>query len=255
MDILVLRQILVALSLLFGMILAVELGFRFGKHRKPRSAASAGMETGAIQGAMLGLLGLLLGFSFSGAAGRYMERQDLITREANAIGTAYLRAGLLDEPQRTALRSELATYVQERLEALKVIQYGMTDELIASVNAAHARIWSAAEEGVLAKPAVTVAVLGPVNDVIDMHALRVAAGFRHLPGLVLALLVSCSLLALAVVGFALGFAGRRNPTMTTVLALLVAAALWTTIDLDHSRIGFVRVSDAALEQLNLRDLP
>jgi len=255
MDLLVLRQILVALSLLLGMVLAVELGFQFGKHRKPRSAASAGMETGAIQGAMLGLLGLLLGFSFSGAANRYMERQDLITQEANAIGTAHLRAGLLNEPERSSLRNELATYVEDRLAASKTIQNGLSDELMANVKAAHERIWAAAEAGVLAKPSVTVAVLGPVNEVIDMHSLRVAAGFRHLPGLVLVLLVSCSLLALAVVGFALGFAGRRNPAMTTVLAVLVAAALWTTIDLDHSRIGFVRVSDAALEQLYLGDSP
>lgn len=249
-------ELSVALGLLVGLALALEAGFRVGRRAgRRREKDKAGGQLGAIQGAVLGLLGLLLGFSFAGAAGRFVERQDLILQEANMIGTAYLRADLLDEPHAGLLRRALAEYTRHRVEASRTLGAGMRPELGAEVAEFHTRMWNAARDGVLAKPAVTVAVLGPVNDVIDMHSTRVFAGKKRLPALVLGLLMSCSLLAVGAIGYGCGISGDRAAPMTASLVLVVGATLWTTIDLDRPRAGLLRLSDEPLKQLSFGGTP
>ena len=93
-------------------------------------------------------------------------------------------------------------------------------------------------------------MLTPVNDVIELHSTRLAAARKHIPGLVLALLISCSALALGVIGYGSGLVGRRRAPLTLSLALLISAALWITIDLDYPRRGLIRLSDAPLQQLH-----
>jgi hypothetical protein len=250
-----LNELAVAAGLLVGLYVAMEVGYRIGKAvSKSREEGRAG-QVGAIQGAILGLLGLLLGFSFAGAASRFMERQDLIVQEANAIGTAYLRADLLDEAHGSAVRQVLAEYVQHRLEVSKSQALLGQPETAKQVALFHEQLWQAARDGVRANPATMVAVLNPINEVIDLHSTRIAAGKKHLPILVLGLLIACSLLAIAVIGYGNGLAGKRSLPMTASLVILIAATLWTTIDLDHPRAGVMQLSDAPLEQLDLRPTP
>ena len=242
-------QLGVPFVLLLLLIASVEVGARLGRRHAAAGNAGQGFDTGAIQGAMLGLLGLLLGFSFAGAASRYMERQDLVTQEANAIGTAFLRADLLDDPARASLHTELRGYVASRIERSATLHIALTAQEAEAIDAAHQRIWSAALQGVNATPTATIAVLGPVNEVIDLHASRVAAGRKHLPGLVLTLLLACSILTLATLGYAGASAGKRTGLLPRTMALLIGAALWTTIDLDRPRIGLIRIADTALADL------
>jgi len=247
------NELLTGGGLLIGLMISLEVGYRLGR-RAARGGENAGSgQIGAVQGAMLGLLGLLLGFSFGGAASRFIERQDLIVQEANAIGTAYLRAELLDEPHGGDIRQTLAQYVRHRLEVSKSLASGYRPETEAEVAAFHGRLWAGARDGVRAKPEMSEVVLEPVNEVIDLHATRTAAGRKHLPIPVLSLLIACSLLALAVIGFGCGLSGRRSLTMTVSLAILVAATLWITIDLDYPRSGIIRLSDVPLEQLKLTE--
>src|SRR5688572_3645576 len=178
--------------LVVGLFVAVEAGYAIGRRRAAAGRElPGGAQVGAIQGAMLGLLGLLLGFSFAGAASRFIDRQDLIVQEANAIGTAYLRADVIPEPNASEVRHVLADYVAHRLEASKHLAEGLPPNFEAEVAAFHARLWHAAKEGVLARPEMAVAVLDPVNEVIDLHSTRLAAGRKHLPKVVLGLLVAC----------------------------------------------------------------
>jgi len=249
-----LRELFIGVGLFVALFVAVEAGYRIGRRRAAMGdGVGGGGQVGAIQGAMLGLLGLLLGFSFAGAASRFIERQELIVQEANAIGTAYLRADVIPEPHASELRQGLADYVAHRLEASKHLAKGFPPNFGAEIAAFHARMWNAAREGVLARPAMAVAVLDPVNEVIDLHSTRMAAGRKHLPKVVLGLLIACSLLSMAVIGYGCGIGGgTRWPWLNASLAVLIAAALWTTIDLDHPRAGLIRLSDAPLEQLDLR---
>lgn len=244
-----LLQFLVPLAVVAALLASVEVGRRVGLQRTARSDRETGAETGAIQGAMLGLLGLLLGFSFAGASGRYMERQDLISREANAIGTAYLRADLLDRAHATALREALVAYLRHRVEASRSLQGGLRPDVARQISRLQDEVWRAAVAGVKATPGAAVPVLGPVNEVIDLHAARIAAARKHLPGLVLGLLGACSMLTMGVMGYAAALSPRGNRALVAAIALLIGAALWTTLDLDYPRIGLIRVSDAALVDL------
>jgi hypothetical protein len=91
-----------------------ELGFRLGLRLYLAKDAARKAEIGGIQGALLGLLGLLLGFTFAMAVGRYQARRDLVVKEANAIGTTFLRASLLPEAHRAPVEDLLRRYVEAR---------------------------------------------------------------------------------------------------------------------------------------------
>ncbi len=245
----------IAAGLLVILLIAQEVGFRAGMRSRARTDSREGGQIGAVQAAVLGLLGLLLGFSFSGASTRFLERQDLITSEANAIGTAYLRADLLDEPHRTALRDGLRKYTEHRLRISQNLRRGIAEADSAEIANLQNSVWRAAADGSNAKPGVALAVLPPVNDVIDIHSLRVYSGMKHLPGLVMVLLVGSSVLAMGVMAYGTGLAGKRHFMLHGALALLIGVALWTTIDLDHPRVGLLQLSDEPLAALRFEAPP
>jgi hypothetical protein len=244
-----LNNIVIALSLVVGLAASLEAGFRLGRRAVQRTGGDPTPQLGAVQGAILGLLGLLLGFSFSGASGRFMERQDLVVQDSNAISTAFLRAELLDEPHRTRVCEQLGRALDARLEITDATDAAGRAAGIAVLDECHARLWSAAAEGVAAKPAATLAVLPPVNEVIDMQTTRIGASAKHLPALVLWLLVACSALAMGVIGYGCGLSRARSTPMTLPLALIVAASLWAIMDLERSRGGLIRIDDTALTDL------
>jgi hypothetical protein len=246
-----LEELLIALAL-FGLLLgSVEIGFRAGR-RAARTEDENGINhIGAVQGAILGMLGLLLAFSFAAAGSRFMERQDQIVQEANAIGTAYLRADLLDEPHAQELRGALRDYLAHRIAVFRGHRGGLDPAALGEVERLHARIWSAAVAGVGARPATTLAILPPVNEVLDMHTTRVASARKHLPYLVLGLLIFCSSVSLSVIGYGAGVGRRRRTLLNLSVALLIGTALWITIDLDYPRRGMIRLNDAPLQELRL----
>jgi hypothetical protein len=244
----VVEDVSIAIGLLLALVLALELGFRAGREHGAQSEAGGG-QVGAIQGAVLGLLGLLLAFSFAAAGSRFLERQDLIVDEANAIGTAYLRADLLDAVHGGELREALKRYTEQRLAISRDMRTRLTAAALAEVDRLHERIWNAAVAGVAERPAAMLGVLPPVNEVIDLHSTRLAAGRKHLPALVLVLLIASSLLSVAVMGYGCGLGGERRAPLTVALTLLIATSLWITIDLDHPRGGLIQLSDAPLQSL------
>jgi hypothetical protein len=248
----ILEELSVAVALVAALLGALELGFRCGRRAHQGKDALTGGQVGAIQGALLGLLGLLLAFSFAAAGARFLERQDLIVVEANAIGTAYLRADLLDEPHRSDLRAALKRYTEHRIDATSRLGTPKWDpSVLDEVDALHERIWSAALAGVEDRPHTLVGVLPPVNEVIDVHSLRIAAGRKHIPLIVMGLLIVCSTLSVAVIGYGCGMGGARRAPLTVPLALIIGAALWITIDLDHPRAGLLQLSDQPLQMLKL----
>jgi hypothetical protein len=243
------QELGIAVLLLLLLLLCLEVGFRIGGRARGAGEPKEGGQLGAIQGGTLGLLALLLAFSFGGAATRFMERQDLIVQEANAIGTAYLRADMLDEPYRSNLRADLCRYVEHRVRATARGRGGISPEDLREVARLQDRIWNSASAGVAARPTSMLAVLAPVNEVIDLHSTRLAAARKHIPGLVLWLLIVCSAMSLIDIGYGCGLARRRSWLMTSSLAVLLAASLWTTIDLEYPRAGLIQLDDTPMVEL------
>jgi hypothetical protein len=233
-------DVLVAVGLFLGLLACLELCFFFGIRASKRKAEHPD-QLANIQGATLGLLALLLGFSFALAAGRFSDRVQLITQEANTIGTAWLRCDLLPDAARTETRKLLQDYTAQRIAF-----YDATDAAASAVAAAEseklqARIWAAFVSTAKAAPERAEVLLPPANELIDLHGLRVAAAQRHMPGVLLGLLIACSAISVAAVGYGCGVAGKRNVVLTTALTFLIAGTLWAIIDMDHPRKGLIRV--------------
>jgi len=244
----------ICIGLFVFLLLCLEVGFRSGLRASKLEDGQGAGQVGAIQGAILGLLGLLLAFSFSAAASRFLERQDLIVQEANAIGTAFLRADLIEEPHRSELRGLFKKYTDHLIEVSERLAFGLQSSDLQQVEVMHHLMWQTAIAGVASRPVVSLAVLAPLNDVIDIHSTRLAAGRKHLPMPVLGLLMAASGLALGVIGYGSGLGKKRRMVMTLSLVAIIGMALWITLDLDHPRVGLLQLSDAPLKALKL-DVP
>lgn len=236
------------LVVFIAVLLAHAVGDQLGRRRRASGLDAA--QLGTVQGGLLGLFGLLLAFSFASAAGRFVDRQELILQESNAIGTAYLRADLLPPPHADALRTALKSYVTARVAFHDA---GSDREAVrATITRAeqlHAAIWLAGVAGVGETPTATVVVMQALNEVIDLHAARVDALHRHLPAAVVLLLLVTAMLVAASTGFGTGLTGVRHVWGSIAFVVVTAAVLALTLDLDFPRAGFVRVGQLPMLEL------
>jgi hypothetical protein len=238
---------LVGIGLFGGLALAHEIGYIVGRRAKGRGKETAGLA--AVQGAMLGLLGLLLAFSYAGAAQRFTDRQALLVREVNAVGTLHLRTEVLAEPSRGALRAAVSEYIRARIQLSDAHDDASVRELMNHLTVLQDRMWVAGRDGVASSPALAVVVLPAINDVLDLFAERNAAVDRHLPGLVLVLLFMSAAASVATVAYGFGLSGGRHLATMWALVLMIAFAMWVTIDLDYPRRGIIQMNLAPIEAL------
>ena len=236
------------------LLLATEGGYRLGRVMKPRTDETARSAISGIHAAILGLLGLLLAFTFSMAVARYDTRKQLVLDEANTIGTAYLRARLLPEPQRTEVAGLFREYVDARL---RFHQEGEGPDARREDNDKADRLqdqlWARAVAAGETDPrAVTTGLfIQALNDVIDVRAKRLTATENHVPEPVLFFLFLFAALAVAAVGYGCGLGGGRNFFSTLTFAVLIALATLVILDLDRPRRGLIRISQRPM--LDLRD--
>ena len=235
-----------ACLLLFGLLLAtIYAGRLAGLKRAVHADDSLG--TGAINGAVFALLGLILAFSFSGAAGRFEHRRDLIVAEANAIGTAYLRVDLLPADAQPAVRDAFRRYVASRATAYD--QIGNPARFRAALHRSGAlqnEIWSlavAASTRPEAAPGSSQVLLPALNEMIDLTATRAFATMMHPPEVIHIMLIGLAALSGFLAG--LGMAPSRHwPRVHTIsFALIMTGAIYLTIDLEYPRAGFIRVDN------------
>ena len=171
------------------LLLATEVGFRAGRAWR-RRAPEPDTVIGPMVAATLGLVGFLLAFMTSMAADRFDARRSLVLAEANAIGTAYLRAGYLPEPYPAESRDLLQEYVDVRLGAAETQDF---EAALARSEKIQVDLWRSGEGLVKATGGsdVYALYLESLNEVIELHTQRgIAAFYARLPGgLLLALLV------------------------------------------------------------------
>src|SRR5687767_8952585 len=164
---------IVAAALWLGM----EGGYRLGRWRRAHITDEKDQPTAAMVASILGLLALVLGFTFSLAASRFDARRLAVLEEANAIGTTYLRARLLPEPERTQIAKLLREYVDVRVNG---VQAGKAEEVIAQSERLHELMW--AQAGAAAErdtgSIMTGLFIQSLNDVVDLHGKRVLVGLR-----------------------------------------------------------------------------
>ncbi len=242
--------LLLALGVLGSLLLAIEIGYRAGRRSRGRYGEGIQFLT-TIHAAVLGLLALMLAFTYGFVSARADARKQAIVEEANALGTAFLRAGLAPEPLRGEIRSAIRDYISARMVSdeeagdpgrtrLAQEAFARAERRLASMFRDRSRLG-----GRTATP-IDALVVGSLNAVLDTHTRRVAASQDRLPGLVLALQLSIALLAVGLAGFSAGISGRRNSVFTSILALSIAAVIVAIVDLGLPQSGFVRVSGESL---------
>ncbi len=228
--------------------LSIEAGWRLGNYWRPRMEGEKDAPVGEIVGAMLALLAFLLAFTFSMSATRYDTRKQLVLQEANAIGTTYLRAEMLPEPQRSDIRNLLREYAALRVGGVTAI---MAPEILAKSSALHSQLWADAVAATAQNPG---SILGglfvqSLNEVIDLHETRLTAGRNRIPDSIWIVLFIVTILTMAAVGYHFGLTGKRSWAVRILLALVFAAVLFLIADLDQPQQGLLQVSQQAMIDL------
>ncbi len=235
-------ELLVALGLIVGIVAAHEIGFRLGS--LTRSADEPfDHQVALVRTSTAALVAFLVGFAFSGAASRFIDRLDIIVKEANALGTAYLRADVIAEPERGELKTALKEYTADRVTLLSREGSSEIENLLAKVSGLHKRMWTSAIKGTQDNAPLMAVVLPPINEVIDLHSVHLAMARRHLPIPIMALLLGAAAIGVGMIGFGNGRLGRRFSVLDAVYGVVLALALWMTIDLDYPSIGVIRPSN------------
>jgi hypothetical protein len=243
-----------AVGLFAGMLLLVEVGLRLGRRRKTRADDEARPGLGAVEGSVFGLLGLLVAFTFSGAATRFDARRHLIVQEANAIGTAWMRLQLLDAADQPALRELFRQYVDRRLAAYELLpDVRAAKAEIERANALQDAIWIRAVSACQKSPSPLSAQLVPaLNEMFDVATTRSIAARLHPPGIIFGMLGLLALMSSLFIGYAMAGGRRRSWVHILGFALIMAATTYVILDLEHPRLGLIRVDsfDHVLIQLH-----
>jgi hypothetical protein len=229
----------------------IEVGFRLGRRHREESNDAAITHVGALQTALLGLLALLLGFTFAMAATRFEKRKALVVEEANAIGTTFLRSKFLLEPHRQVVAGLLRDYVAARIAAHNERSEGARRAADATGSRIQQELW-AQTEGVGAQQPTSVPVglfIHALNQAIDLREESRAALDNHVPETVLFLLILVTAVSLALVAYGSGLTGHRRFVLHALFALLLVLVLTIILDLDRPRRGLIKVSQVSMIRL------
>jgi hypothetical protein len=238
-------ELLVVLGLIAGLVAAHELGFWLGSLTRSTDEPFD-RQVALVRTSTAALVAFLIGFAFSGAASRFIERLDIIVKEANALGTAYLRADTIAEPQRSELKAALREYTADRVQLLSSERRDQIEPLLAKVSGLHQRMWRSAIKATQDNAPLMAVVLPPINEVIDLHSMHLALARRHLPLPLMAALLGTAAIGIGMLGFGNGRVGRRFSLLDSVYGIVLAVALWMTIDLDYPGIGIIGVSNRSV---------
>ena len=229
--------------------LAIEGGYRIGRKHLLRGSGGAAGSAAGIQGSILALLAFILALTFNMAVTRFEARKKLVIREANAIGTCFLRAELLPVPLGGEVRTLLREYVDVRVEVVHTLRLA---EGIARSEELQDQLWGMAVRASRENPESFAALLftQSLNEVIDLHEQRVVAGiYDRLPGAILVVLYLVSMLAMLAVGYFLAADGTRRSVANLALVLAFALVAILIVDLDRPGTGVFTTSQQAMIDL------
>jgi hypothetical protein len=226
-------------------VVGVEVGAAYSRAALRKTDKEPEGPLGAMVGSLLGLLAFTLAFTFSMAADRFAARKALVLQESNAIGTTYLRAGLLPAKEGLPIRALLREYAGLRAGVSKenAVAVGKRSEAI------HGELWAqtraVAQEDMDSE--IRSLFIASLNETIDLHQSRKTVALQYrLPSTIWAVLYLLIALSFLAVGYQVGMSGVRRLRGAPVLALAFSLVLLMIADLDRPGEGFLRVSQQPL---------
>jgi hypothetical protein len=235
---------LFVVGLFLGMLLMLEIGRRLGLRRIARDPEAEQTGFAAIEGAVFGLLGLLIAFTFSGAAARFEARRQLIVEEANAIGTAYSRLDLLPSAAQPPLRDLFRQYADSRLEVYRLLpdaEAAMAE--LARSTTLQAEIWKQSVAACRAQnqSSTTMLLVPALNSMMDITTTRTMAARTHPPLVIFAMLAVLALVSSLLAGHGMAGSKRRSWLHLLGFAVILALTVYVIIDIEYPRRGLIRI--------------
>jgi hypothetical protein len=224
----------------FVLWLAALAGGRQRERRHSLQDEDLRADFGVVQAATLTLLGLIIGFSFSMATGRYDLRKNYEEAEANAIGTEYVRADLLlPAEEGPRVKALLREYTAQRLRFYRANNWDNIDQIRADTGKVEDQLWAAVSVNANAQPTpIRALAVSGMNDVLNSEGYTQAAWWNRIPTGAWALMFAIALFCNWLVGFG---TKKLDPKLLTVLPLVVAVAFFLIADIDSPRGGVIRV--------------
>ena len=248
--------LLASVALYVGILISAECGRRIGAARLARDPDGLSKGTGAAEGAVFALLGLMLAFSFSGAASRFEARRFLVAEEVNHIGTAWLRLEMLPADAQPPLRDLFRRYLDVRIATFQ----DMRNEAEVRANfaageALQARIWTGAVAACKrpdAMPQAAIALLPALNNMIDITTTRLVATENHPPPIVYVLMALLGVVGGLLMGYATSANRDRSVLHTWIFAAILSLTFYVIIELEFPRLGMIQVDAVDHVMVDLR---
>ncbi len=244
-----------AIALFIGMVLFLELGRRVGRRMRARDPEGAHVGLGAVEGAVFALFGLLIAFTFSGAASRFDERRHLIIEEANDIGTAWSYLDLLPVGEQPPIRKLFREYTDARIATFEKLPDVPTAEAeLARSLKLQDEIWTRAIAICEAKKdtATTNLVMGSLNEMNNITTTRTAATRIHPPPTIFALLFALGLCSALLAGYGMAGSKARSWIHIVGFAAVIALCVYVIRDIEYPRLGYIRVTNTDQVMKDLR---
>jgi hypothetical protein len=246
-----------ALVLFIGMLVLIEIGRRFGVRRRPRESEGERGGLGTVEGALFALFGLMVAFTFSGAATRFNEKRMLTAEEVNCIETAYLRLHLLSPQAQPGLRELFRHYVDSRRETYRRLPNMEAAELeMAKSKEIQEEVWKEAVAATRlpdSHPSAGLLLLPALNNMIDIAATRTMALQLHPPRIVYALLLGLGFICSLLAGFRMSSGQNRSWLHILGFTVLTVIIVYVMLDVEYPRAGLIRLETADQLLVNLRN--
>jgi hypothetical protein len=241
--------------LLVAFLLALEAGRVLRRRHLARRPPGAddGASFQVVQGAVFGLMGLLLAFAFSGASSRFDLRRQLALDEANALGTAWLQLDLLPDSARGPLQGQLRAYAEARIAVHRAMpDAGAAARAGATADSLQQLIWPAAVRAAQAAPTplAGLLLLPALNEAFDVGNARVTYTMVHLPLPILWVLLGMAMACAVLAGYSLASAGPRDWLNSLTFALVATVVLGVILDFEFPRVG--RINLARYDEVMVR---
>jgi hypothetical protein len=248
--------LLFALLLFLGMLILLETGRRLGVRRRPKESEAERSSLGTVEGAVFGLFGLLIAFTFSGAATRFGEKRMLIAQEANTITTGYLRLQLLPPKEELALQDLFRRYADSRLETYRALpNREAADMEMAKSKTLQKEIWNQAVAATRlpdCHPEAGRLMLPAINNMIDIATTRTMALQSHPPSIIYSLLFCLGLICSMLAGYRMASGEHRSWLHILSLVVFTVIIVYVTLDVEYPRAGLIRLQNADQLLVNVR---
>jgi hypothetical protein len=249
--------LLFALLLFITMLVGLEVGRRFGVKRRPKESEGERGGLGPVEGAVFALFGLMVAFTFSGAAARFNEKRMLIAEEANCIETAYLRLRLVSHEAQPALQELFRRYLDSRLETYRRLPDMVAAEMeMAKSKMIQEEVWTQAVAATRlpdSHPSAGLLLLPSLNNMIDISTTRTMALQLHPPKIIYALLFGLGLICSLLAGFRMSSGQHRSWLHILGFTVLTVIIVYVMLDVEYPRAGLIRLESGDQLLVNLRE--